>query len=209
MRPLRLCAARAGAALMMVAGAAAAGAVAMAMAVAATPAWAGPGHDHGDAPAAATGTASPRFSAHSDLFELTGIVKDKTIILYLDEFASNAPVVRATIELELQGRSGAALKLLAVPAEEGTFAIALTSPLAEGSFAVTATVRAAADGKPLEDLLSGSLDIHAGSRHAPETGSHQWLWRYGGLGAALAAILGVVTWIRLRAMRLRRRGALT
>ena len=32
---------------------------------------AGPGHDHGDAvPAINAGTASPRFEAHSDLFEV-------------------------------------------------------------------------------------------------------------------------------------------
>lgn len=184
-------------------------AFAVLMIATAAPAFAGPGHDHGDAAATPTGTASPRFSAQSEMFELTGIVKDKTIVLYLDEFASNAPVPRATIELELQPRTGAPLKLKAASAADGAFAVTLAAPLAEGEYAVTATVRAEVGGKSVEDLLSGNLGIHSDVKHAAESGSHQGLWIYGGLGSALAAILGLVAWITFRAMRGRRLGVRT
>ena len=177
-----------------------------ALALLSTPAAAGPGHDHGDGAAAApqATSASPRFSAHSDLFELTGIVKDKTIVLYLDEFASNAPVPSATIDLELQPASGMPLKLKAAPAEDGTFNVALTAALAPGEFAITATVRATLGGKPVDDLLSGNLVIPSEIKPSAVNGSHQHFWPYGALGTALAAILVVVTWIKLRAAGRRR-----
>ena len=177
-----------------------------ALALLSTPAAAGPGHDHGDGAAAApqATSASPRFSAHSDLFELTGIVKDKTIVLYLDEFASNAPVPSATIDLELQPASGMPLKLKAAPAEDGTFNVALTAALAPGEFAITATVRASLGGKPVDDLLSGNLVIPSEIKPSAVNGSHQHFWPYGALGTALAAILVVVTWIKLRAAGRRR-----
>ena len=62
--------------------------------------WAGPGHDHGDAPAAAVGTASPRVSAHSDLFELVGTVDSGELKIHLDRYATNEPVLDAKIEVE-------------------------------------------------------------------------------------------------------------
>ncbi len=178
----------------------------LALALLSTPAAAGPGHDHGDGAAAApqATSASPRFSAHSDLFELTGIVKDKTIVLYLDEFASNAPVPSATIDLELQPASGTPFKLKAAPAEDGTFAVTLTAALAPGEFAITATVRASLGGKPVDDLLSSNLVIPSEIKPLAQSGSHQHFWPYGASGAALAAILGVVAWIKLRAAGRRR-----
>lgn len=48
------------------------------------PAQAGEGHDHGEAPAAAAGSALPRFSAGSELFELVGVLNGKQLTLYLD-----------------------------------------------------------------------------------------------------------------------------
>ena len=68
------------------------------------PAQAGEGHDHGEAPAAAAGSALPRFSAGSELFELVGVLNGKQLTLYLDHAASNAPVKDAKLELELGGR---------------------------------------------------------------------------------------------------------
>ncbi len=53
-------------------------------------AWAGEGHDHGDAPAAATGTAAPRLTSHSDLFELVGMVEGNEMKIYLDCLCCNA-----------------------------------------------------------------------------------------------------------------------
>ncbi|MES2912759.1 MAG: hypothetical protein V4718_15280, partial [Pseudomonadota bacterium] len=53
------------------------------------------GHDHGEAAAAAAAPATPRFSAHSDLFELVGILSKGQMVVYLDRYASNEPVTGA------------------------------------------------------------------------------------------------------------------
>lgn len=72
-------------------------------------AWAADGHDHGDeAPAAASGTASPRISSHSDLFELVGVVENGEMKIYLDRYASNDPVTDAKIEVEAGAAKGSA-----------------------------------------------------------------------------------------------------
>ena len=46
-------------------------------------AMAGPGHEGGDQAPAAASTASPRIQAHSDLFELVGIVNNGQMTVYL------------------------------------------------------------------------------------------------------------------------------
>ena len=80
------------------------------------PAWAGPGHDHGDAPAAAAGTASPRFTSHSDLFELVGIVEGGELKIYLDRYATNEPVTDAKIEVEV-----GSIKAVAAAQADGSY----------------------------------------------------------------------------------------
>ncbi len=52
-----------------------------------TPAGAGPGHDHGDEPQQARRPMSPRVSAVSETFELVGILKGGTLVVYLDRAA--------------------------------------------------------------------------------------------------------------------------
>ncbi len=47
-------------------------------------AMAAPGHDHGEITTTATGTALPRFSAVSDLFEIVGVLNGERVTLYLD-----------------------------------------------------------------------------------------------------------------------------
>ena len=78
-----------------------------------SPARAGPGHDHGDAPAAAAGSASPRVSAHSDVFKLVGVVDKGQMTIYLDRYATNEPVTDAKIEVETGSVKGVAAAQLA------------------------------------------------------------------------------------------------
>jgi hypothetical protein len=54
-------------------------------------------------------SASPT-EAHSDAFELVAMMADNKLIIYLDDFASNAPVTGASIEVEGSGLSGMALE---------------------------------------------------------------------------------------------------
>ena len=154
------------------------------------PRWAmaGEGHDHGTAAPAATGTASPRFAAVSDLFELVGVLNGKQITLYLDRAADNSPVTEAKIELEINGKKYQAAK-------QGTdeFEVVLPEAPKPGVLAITATVSAGTDA----DLLAGELDIHEAA-HADEAAhTHSWkeyaVWAAGGIAvlAALAVLLTV------------------
>lgn len=59
------------------------------------------GHDH-DAPAAAAGPANvaSRGEAASENFELVAVAQGTELLIYLDRFATNAPITGATIEVE-------------------------------------------------------------------------------------------------------------
>ncbi len=165
------------------------------MLAATSPAWAGGGHDHGDAPAATTGSALPRFTAASELFELVGVLDGQRLTLWLDHAADNSPVKDAKLELELGG--------IKVPVEaraEGEFAATLAKPLAPGAFPVTATVYAGAE----TDLLAGDLDIHAEATEA----AHSHGWQEYALWAAIAgAALAGLLWLTRRQRSQRMGGA--
>ena len=178
-------------------------------------AFAGPGHDHGDEAPARAVSVSPRFSAHSELFELTGILRGDRLALYLDEYATNAPVLRAAIEVELQPATGAAIKLKAAAPEDGAFYVTFSAPLAAGAYALTAIVNAESGGKAEQDLLSATLEIPASTGAAGATAAHGSAVPHAhgpgaagaiGLGAALAAILGAVAWRWRRGARARKTG---
>jgi len=74
----------------------------MLMVAVAPPLIAGPGHDHG--PAAAAGAAappSPRAIANSESYQFVGIVEGEVLVIYLDRFATNAPVTEAELEVTI------------------------------------------------------------------------------------------------------------
>ena len=153
------------------------------------PAWADAGHDHGEAPAAAAGPALPRFTAVSDAFELVGVLDGKRLTLYLDRFADNAPVPKATLELDIGGTT--------VKAEphggEGEFEVQLAEVPAPGVLPVTATVIAGNE----TDLLAGELDIHADA-HEDAAAPRNWR-RIVGFGMAGLAALAVLFALARRA----------
>ncbi|MCY7316748.1 MAG: hypothetical protein LH480_14340 [Rubrivivax sp.] len=160
---------------------------------------AGPGHDHGDEPAAAAGTASPRVSAHSDLFEAVGIVEGKTLTIYLDRYADNAPVVGAKVDVELGSVRG-----VAAEGPEGVYTFGSESLLKEGPLPVTITVVAGADA----DLLAGDLVIGHAAATDPTSADHTVplsdrprVWLAAGAAALLAVMVAVWRW------RWRRRSA--
>lgn len=80
-------------------------ALAVRLAFAATALSAGPslahdGHDHGAAPTAPPSQAAPRAEAASSGFELVAVAGSETVRLYLDRFATNAPVNGASVSVE-------------------------------------------------------------------------------------------------------------
>jgi len=157
-------------------------------------AWAGEGHDHGDAPAAATGTAAPRLTSHSDLFEVVGMLEGNEMKIYLDRFATNEPVTDAKIEVEIGNIKG-----IAAAQADGSYIFKNDVFTKPGDLSVSFTVIAGKDA----DLLAGDLKIDGPvDDHAHDEAAKPWLrWAaYAGGALLLAAIVFV-------AMRRRRRAA--
>jgi hypothetical protein len=146
--------------------------------LAGTAAHADAGHDHGDAPAASAGPALPRFTAASESFELVGVLNGKLLTLYLDRFADNSPVPRATLELDIGGQT-----VKAVPHGEGEFEVQLAEAPAPGVLPITATVIAGNE----TDLLAGELDIHADA-HEDAAAPRPWRRIVGGVLAGVVAL---------------------
>lgn len=149
----------------------------------ATVAFAGEGHGHDESAPAAGGTAHPRMSAHSDLFELVGVVDKGQMTVYLDRYATNEPVTGARIEYESGSNKG-----VAQPQADGTYLVkfeALTKP---GELPFSFTVTAGAD----TDLLAG--DLHLEDPHAahPEEGSPMRGWLVGAAGVVAALAFAFV-----------------
>lgn len=145
---------------------------------AATMGFADDGHGHGESAPAAAGTASPRMAAHSDLFELVGVVDKGQMTVYLDRYATNEPVTGAQIEYESGTSKG-----VAQPQADGTYLVkfdALTKP---GELPFSFTVTAGPD----TDLLAG--DLHLEDPHAahPEEGP-SWARWVGGVAGVIAAV---------------------
>lgn len=159
-------------------------------------AMAGPGHDHGDEAPVAGGTASPRVTSHSDLFEVVGIVDGGVMTIYLDRYASNEPVAGAKVEVE----AGAA-KGVATAQPDGTYRFEHALFKTPGTLPVSFTVSDSKD----TDLLAGDLvlpDPHEGHDH--DAAHSPWL-RWAGYAAAALALLAIAT---VAARRLRRRSSL-
>jgi membrane fusion protein, heavy metal efflux system len=132
-------------------------------------AFAGPGHDHGEAAAPqATGRAAPKFSTHSDLFEVVGVVDGPHLDVYVDRFSDNAPVVDAKVEIE-SGKVKLVGKFLK---DEGVYEFEAAAFKANGIYPIVVTV---SDGKESE-ILAAELAVgqntsshHDGFLHAVES----------------------------------------
>ncbi len=166
------------------------------------PVAAGPGHDHGhdDTQPASSASASPRFEAVSDAFELVGILDGKRLMLYLDRADDNSPVPNAKLEVEF-----GSVKLQLAEKGDGVFEAELTEAPAPGVTPVTALVAVGGES----DLLAGELDIHEDD-HGHEA-STAWSTRSivsaAGLGVGAVALLAVMGWGARRALAGRREGA--
>ena len=154
---------------------------------------AGPGHDHGDALPAATGSASPRISSHSDLFELVGVVQAGEMKIFLDRYATNEPVTDARIEVEAGTAKGTA-----TPAADGSYSFKNALFDKPGTVPVSFTVVAGQDS----DLLAGDLvmaDRDAG--HSDEAAKRPWLrWAAYAAGVLLVMVVAVA-FVRARKRR--------
>ena len=131
----------------------------LALALVPGPASAGPGHDHdhGEKTSAMNlAPASPRFEAHSDLFEVVGVLDDKELSIFVDDFASNAAVNNAKLELE----SGKTRATGQFHDEHGDYSFDAAPFKKPGSYPISLTITT----DDTVDILAGNLivpDAHA------------------------------------------------
>ena len=145
---------------------------------------AGGDHDHGPA-APAAGAASPRFEAHSDLFELVGVVEKGQLTVHLDRYATNEPIAGAKIEYESGSQKG-----VAAAQPDSTYAIKLAGLDKPGVVSFSFTVAAGPD----TDLLAGELQI-AGAQASEQVASRPWI-RWAGFAAATLAAAAAALFAR-------------
>lgn len=165
-------------------------------AVAGAPVWAHGADDHEHAaPVAAAVAIAPRASAQTEDFEMVLVWQGKNLLIYLDRFADNTPVVGASLEVELSGAG--AFKAAAKQSAPGEYRVELTKAAQEalqkpGKYPFSISVQAG----ELGDVMTVSLEIPdpAVDEHDhPE--SHAWLWwSAGGAGGLLLLAMGI--WLR-------------
>ena len=84
------------------------------------PSLAHEGHDHDEAARAAlTAAAFPRTTSNSELYEAVGILKRDRLTFYIDRFATNEPVIGATVSVTIGDRE--AVEAEATP--DGTYSV--------------------------------------------------------------------------------------
>jgi hypothetical protein len=181
----------------------------------------GPNGEHLDAPTTMrAASALPRVEAKSDTFELVAELRTGELVIVVDRFESNEPVLGAQLEVE----SGSLKAVAAFRAEQGDYAVTdaamLKALAAAGEHGLVFTLVAGKDS----DLLDGTL-VAAGAAmaesndhdhdhdhdHAHGTDDHghghghdhereraAWI----GAGVAALGLIGGIAWWRQR-----RRGA--
>jgi hypothetical protein len=143
---------------------------------------------HGTPSSALPAALAPRVEAHSESFELVGMLVDGKLTLYLDRFDTNEPVTDAAIEIE----SGA-FKATAQPGGEGVYTVPADTLTKPGQYPLVFTIRATNE----TDLLNGTLGVPppAGASSHLRDWTEWLVWIAGGL-VALAGI----TWLMRRRM---------
>jgi membrane fusion protein, heavy metal efflux system len=143
-------------------------------------AFAHEGHEHDDATRSALAPSTyPRITAHSELYELVGIVRGERLSIYLDRFATNESVSDAKVKVAV----GDAEPVDAEPTENGIYTIPFPRLARTGSVEVVFSVTAASG----DDLLVGSLTVPSNTEPS-DTGASS----IGALSLWIASIAGPI-----------------
>lgn len=164
----------------------------------------GPNGEHLDAPATAiVASTLPRFEARSESFELVAELRAAELVIVVDRYETNEPVLGATLEVESSGAKAVA----AFRPEQGDYAVSdsalLKALAAPGEHGLVFTLVAGTDS----DLLDGTLVTGAGRAPASEGdhghshddhdhGLERAAWLVGGIAAL--GLLGGIAWWRQR-----------
>lgn len=146
--------------------------------------------DHGDAAKpASVANVAPRAEAQTELFELLVTPGNGQLTVFLDRFASNAPVSDAQIEIE----SGN-WKAVAQAAGNGSYRVSAPQFAKPGSYPLLFTVQAGAESDLIETtLVVAEAPAPAVPVRLPGAGS-LWWW----VGGALAALAGTSLLLKRR-----------
>jgi RND family efflux transporter MFP subunit len=110
------------------------------------------GHEDDDATRSALASSTyPRVTAHSELYELVGILRGERLSIYLDHFATSEPVADAKVKVAISD----AQPVDAEPTENGIYTISFPRLTRTGSLEVVFSITATSG----DDLLAGPLTL--------------------------------------------------
>ena len=141
------------------------------------------GHEHQPAPAL---PAPPKAVMSSHQFELVGELNEHGLLWYLDDYASNAPITDATLDIELDGKTARA-----EPLPDGRYQLHLDQPLAQGEHPLLATILT----DTASDLLVGELHIdseHNEQQPGEQEHSEQSTANSADIRAYIPGLLGLI-----------------
>lgn len=162
------------------------------VALAASPLHAHEGEDHGAPSPVTTQPLAPRVEANSGEVQLLGILQGDKLIVYLDRYASNEPIVNAKLEAE----SGT-FKAAAQARGDGTYALPAAALAQPGKHALVFSVEAG----ELSDLLNGTLNVPTPAANDPVPAAAQW--PVGALAAGGAVLVLIAGGLLLHRHRLK------
>ena len=148
-----------------------------------TGAWAHGGEDHGDQKPAADSSVGPRVEATSESFEIVGIPSgagNGKLVVYLNDFWSNTPITKATIEVTQGDVTAKAVE------QKGLYELNTPWVKTPGHYDLTFSVTSG----ETSDLLIGILNIPEAAAGAV---AHNNIWDH--VTPAFAGLPKVPTWL--------------
>ena len=160
----------------------------------ALPAFAHEGHDHGDAPVAQQQALATRLTHVSARLEVVALLQGADLLVYADDYASNAPVSGLRVDVRSAGRLVQALEI-----EPGLY----RANLQIDTQAREVPLDLSLSGEGVSERFGGELPIDATAADTSATGSSS----DSGAGAVLIAGAGIAALLLVIAgvWRLRKR----
>lgn len=156
------------------------------------------GDDHGAKPPATTSAATPRLEAHTELFELVARLEADELSLMIDRYASNEPLLNASVELEsggLKARAKFHADIGDYAVDDPAFLKLLATP---GEHALVIAVQAGSEADLLDGVLRVSTAVESTDVHSGHAGGRSpWLWA----GLAVPLIAAAAWWRRRMAAK--------
>ena len=139
------------------------------------------GHDHGPS-IEVSASVAPRFEAASDDFEALGVLKGSSLVLTLDRFRTNEPILNAKIEATINGETATV-----TPDDNATYKMTSPTLFKAGRAEILLTISSGA----ITDLLAGVIEI-PGTTASAARATHWWQRLAFNQDSLIAALGGVM-----------------